>query len=138
MSFSEIYNDFCKTAESLLMIMQVEEQYLKDTRLGQLNSLLQKKTELFESNQHFADQLLDSTSWEQLDKSQQRNIDELLRSITDMTQQNLKLLDISKRGNKKLMEIYFNKMKHRATFYTASGKLFEDSYVPSLGVQQMV
>lgn len=118
--------------------MQIEEQYLKDTRLTQLDSLLHKKTELFESNQHFADQLLDSTCWEQLDKSQQRNINEFLRSITDMIQQNLKLLDISKRGNKKLMEIYFNKMKHRPTFYTASGKLFENSYAPSLGVRQMV
>lgn len=118
--------------------MQIEEQYLKDTRLMQLDSLLQKKTELFESNQHLADQLLDSTCWEQLEKSQQRNIDELLRSITGMIQQNLKLLDISKRGNKKLMEIYFNKMKGRSAFYTASGKLVENSYAPSLGVRQTV
>ena len=50
MSFSSIYDDFCKTAESLLQIMQMEEQYLRDTRLTQLDSLLQKKSELFKSN----------------------------------------------------------------------------------------
>ena len=58
MSFSSIYDDFCKTAESLLQVMQMEEQYLRDTRLTQLDSLLQKKSELFKSNQHLADQFL--------------------------------------------------------------------------------
>jgi hypothetical protein len=138
MSFSKVYDDFCKTAESLLVLMQIEEQHLKDTHLAQLDSLLQKKAELFESNQHCANQLLDPTYWEQLEKSQRQNISQLLKSVTDTIQQNLKLLDISKRGNKKLMEIYFNKMKSKPAFYTASGKLFENSYAPSLGVQQMV
>ncbi len=120
-----------------MVLMQVEEQYLKDTRLTQLDSLLQKKAELFESNQRYADQLLDPTSWEQLEKAQQQNVSKLLKTVTDMIQQNLRLLDISSRGNKKLMEIYFNKMKFRPAFYTAFGKLFENSYAPSLGVQQM-
>ena len=138
MSSFELYNDFCKTAESLLVLMQIEEQCLKDTRLVQLGSLLQKKAELFESNQQYAEQLLESTCWEQLEKAQQQNVSNLLKSITDMMQLNLKLLDISKRGNKKLMEIYFNKLKSRPAFYTSAGKLLKNSYAPSLGVRQMV
>jgi hypothetical protein len=53
-------------------------------------------------------------------------------------QKNLKLLDLSGRGNRKLMDLYFEKVKIKPTFYTALGKLFQTSYTPSLGVQHMV
>jgi small-conductance mechanosensitive channel len=138
MSFSETYDDFCKTAESLLQVMQMEEQYLKDTRLTQLDSLLQKKSELFKSNQHYADQILDPTCWKQLMQSQQQNVNQLLQSVTNAMKQNLDLLDLSSRGNKKLMDLYFNKVKFKPASYTAFGKLFETSYAPSLGVQHIV
>ncbi len=138
MSFSKIYDDFCKTAESLLQVMQMEEQYLKDTRLTQLDSLLQKKADLFKSNQHYADQLLDPTCWKKLEESQQQKISQHLKAVANAMKQNLGLLDISSRGNKKLMDIYFNKIKFKSAFYTASGKLFETSYAPSLGVRYMV
>ena len=138
MSFSETYDDFCKTAESLLQVMQMEEQYLKDTRLTQLDSLLQKKSELFKSNQHYADQILDPTCWKQLMQLQQQNVNQLLQSVTNAMKQNLDLLDLSSRGNKKLMDLYFNKVKFKPASYTAFGKLFETSYAPSLGVQHMV
>ena len=138
MSFSSIYDDFCKTAESLLQVMQMEEQYLRDTRLTQLDSLLQKKSELFKSNQHLADQILDPTCWKQLEKPQQQNVNTLLKTITNAMKQNVDLLDLSSRGNKKLMDLYFDKVKFKPAFYTAFGKLFETSYAPSLGVQHMV
>ncbi len=138
MSGSEIYKDFCNTAESLLQVMEMEEQYLKDTRLTQLDSLLQKKTELFKSNQHFANQILDPTCWKQLEASQRQKVDELLKIITNAMQKNLDLLDLSGRGNKKLMDLYFEKVRIKPTFYTAFGKLFETSYAPSLGVQHVV
>lgn len=138
MSFSETYDDFCKTAESLLQVMQMEEQYLKDTRLTQLDSLLQKKSELFKSNQHYADQILDPTCWKQLMQLQQQNVNQLLQSVTNAMKQNLDLLDLSSRGNKKLMDLYFNKVKFKPASYTAFGKLFETSYAPSLGVQHIV
>lgn len=138
MSCSDIYNDFCNTTENLLQVMQMEEQYLKDTRLSQLDSLLQKKAELFKSNQLLADQILDPICWKQLEKLQQQKVDELLKIITNAMQKNLNLLDISGRGNKKLMDLYFEKVRIKPTFYTAFGKLFETSYAPSLGVQHMV
>ncbi|MBP9828658.1 MAG: hypothetical protein KBD04_01315 [Proteobacteria bacterium] len=138
MSCFELYKDFCITAESLLQVMQMEEQYLADKRLSQLDSLLQKKAELFKSNQYFADQILDPICWKQLEESQQKNVEKLLKIITDAMQKNLKLLDLSGRGNRKLMDLYFEKVKIKPTFYTALGKLFQTSYTPSLGVQHMV
>ncbi|MCE2716443.1 MAG: hypothetical protein ACK4V2_02520 [Pseudomonadota bacterium] len=138
MSYSEIYQNFCATAESLLQVMQMEEQYLNDTRLTQLDSLLQKKAELFKSNQLFANQILDPTCWQQLEKSQKQKVDELLKIITKAMQKNLDLLDLSGRGNKKLMDMYFEKVRIKPTFYNSFGKFFKTSYAPSLGVQHMV
>lgn len=138
MSCSEIYNNFCATAESLLQVMQMEEQYLNDTRLTQLDSLLQKKADLFKNNQIFANQILDPTCWQQLEAAQRKKVDELLKVITSAMQKNLNLLDVSGRGNKKLMDLYFEKVKIKPTFYNSFGKLFETSYAQSLGVQHMV
>lgn len=138
MSCSEIYTNFCNTAESLLQVMQMEEGYLHDTRLTQLDSLLQKKTDLFKNNQIFANQILDPTCWQQLDEHQKQKVDELLKSITKTMQKNLDLLDRSGRGNKKLMDLYFEKVKVKPTFYNSFGRFFETSYAPSLGVQHLV
>lgn len=138
MSYSKIYDDFCKTAESLLQVMEIEEQYLKDTRLSQLDSLLQKKIELFESNQQYANQILDPIGWKQLEELQQQNVNRLLKLITKAMKGNINLLDISSRGNKKLMDLYFNKVKLKPVYYTSFGKLFETSYAPSLGVRHTI
>lgn len=138
MSYSEIYNNFCNTAETLLQVMKMEEQYLNDTRLTQLDSLLQKKTDLFKNNQIFANQILDPICWQKLETSQKQKVDQLLKSITGSMQKNLDLLDISSKGNKKLMDIYFEKVKIKPAFYNSFGKFFKTSYAPSLGVQHMV
>jgi flagellar biosynthesis/type III secretory pathway chaperone len=137
MSFSEIYDRFCTSAESLLQVMQMEEQYIKDVRLNELDSFLQKKTELFEANQDLASQILEQSCWKQLSKPEQQNVNRLLKAVVLGMKNNISLLDISKRGSKKLMELCFDKIKIKPFFYTSSGKMFETSYAPSLGVQQM-
>jgi hypothetical protein len=47
MSCFELYKDFCITAESLLQVMQMEEQYLADKRLSQFRFTFAKEGPTF-------------------------------------------------------------------------------------------
>lgn len=136
--YKEAYASFCTSAESLLQIMQTEKQHLKNTHLSKLDSLLQEKNEFFASNSRDAAQLLDQDNWEQLDKSQQQTIFCYLKAIAEGAQANIDQLAISNRGNKKLMEICFNKIKADPVAYLANAKLFKVSNIPSVGIRQMV
>ena len=137
MLVSEVFENFIKISESLLQVMAMEEAYLKDSKIILLDSLLQKKIELFEQNQHYADLLLDHVMWQQLDSSQKVSTSKLLGEITDTMKTNMRLLDISSKGNKKVMELYFKNRQKPVLHYSALGKICNPLQNQSLGVQHV-
>lgn len=137
MLVSEIFENFIKISESLLQVIATEESYLKDSNIILLDSLLQKKIELFEQNQHYANLLLDQIMWQQLDSLQKANTANLLEKITNSMKTNMQLLDISSKGNKKVMELYFKNRHKPALNYSALGKICNPLQNQSLGVQHV-
>ncbi len=138
MSCYNTYDRFCASSENLLQVMQTEKQHLNQTHLSQLDSLLQAKSELFGNNSRDAAQILEAANWQQLDKSQQQTAFNYLQAIAERAQANLDQLTIANRGNKKLMERYFNKIKAGSVAYLANARLFKISSPPSVGVGRMV
>lgn len=135
MSPSEIYNDFIKTAEKLLEIMNIENSYLKESKVMLLDSLLQKKTELFESNKYFADLLFEVSFFNKLEMQKQKNAKEKLEKITLAIQENIDLLKKSSKGNKKNLDLFFKANQKPPVFYAPNGKLLKSIQKQSLGIQ---
>jgi hypothetical protein len=134
---SEVLENFVKVSESLLQVMAMEESYLQDSRIMLLDSLLHKKIELFEQNQYYADLLLDTVMWQQLDANQKSDINALLEKITLAMKVNMQLLEISSRGNQKIMELYFKNRQKPVVNYSAQGKICNPLQNQSVGVQHV-
>lgn len=136
MSYCKTYDSFCSSALSLLKIIELEKQYLRDTELSKLDSLLKQKSELFAKNSREAEEIIDK--WQLLDNSQQQIVTDHLKAITENVQANIDQLEISNRGNKKLMERCFNEIKLNPSTYLATAKLFRALTSTSVGIRQMV
>lgn len=134
---SEVFENFVKVSESLMQVMAMEESYLQDARIMLLDSLLQKKTELFAQNQYYADLLLDTVMWQQLDENQKNNAAVLLEKITSAMKVNMQLLERSSKGNQKIMELYFKNRQKPVVNYSAQGKICQPLQNQSVGVQHV-
>lgn len=138
MSSFNLYGEFYTSAQNLLQVIQIEEDYLQNSRLRKLDSLFEKKKQLLKANEVLTAQILDANIWNTLEKAEQKNVNRVLKSIVLAMKKNIDLLDISKRGNKKLLDLSFRKIKSKPIAYNAFGKIFETRYAPSMGVQHMV